>query len=79
LEPRLAGSAFRREIREQDILHAYRNPIAAWRLDEHLTMRVGGALDGTLLEIGVSTDGANELIVHAIRVRPKYLPAGRNA
>ncbi|MHB1570190.1 MAG: hypothetical protein ACYCXW_11060 [Solirubrobacteraceae bacterium] len=55
------------------MLHAFAHPIRAFELDEGLTMLIGGASTGTLLEVGVveGTDGA--VIVHAMPAREKFL------
>ena len=57
------------------MLHAVRNPIAQWQLDDDFTMRVGPAHDGDLLEVGVlGIDSDDSVIVHAMRAHPQYLP-----
>jgi len=64
-----------RNRRDEDSLHAVRNAIAQWRLDEDFTMRVGPARDGDLLEVGVlGIDSDDPVIVHAMPCRPHYLP-----
>jgi hypothetical protein len=50
---RIAEPARKHGIADEDALHAVRNAIAQWRLDEGFTMRVGPARDGDLLEVGV--------------------------
>jgi hypothetical protein len=53
------------------MLHAVRNAIAQWQLDEGFTMRVGPARDGNLLEIGVlGIDSDDPVVVHAMPCRP---------
>jgi hypothetical protein len=72
---RAAQTARKHGIADEDMLHATRNAIAQWRLDDDFTMRVGPAHDGDLLEIGVlgiNTD--DPVIVHAMPARPQYLP-----
>jgi hypothetical protein len=54
------------------MLHAYRNPIRAFDLDD-LTMLIGAATDGRLLEIGVTDAEGIEFIVHALTARNKFL------
>jgi hypothetical protein len=57
------------------MLHAVRNAIGQWHLDEDFMMRVGPARDGNLLEVGVlGTDSDDPVIVHAMPCRPQYLP-----
>ncbi|MGH2747169.1 MAG: hypothetical protein ACRDKB_04525 [Actinomycetota bacterium] len=74
-EPVIASSARRHGVDEEDMLHAYRNPIDAWALDEGLIMLVGADRSGSsLLEIGVvRADDGTPVIVHAMKARPKFL------
>ncbi len=42
-------------------------------LDDDLTMLIGPALDGSLLEVGVlDIDGEDAVIIHAMDLRPKF-------
>lgn len=42
-------------------------------MDEELTMLIGPASDGALLEIGVlDIDGDDPVVIHAMRQRPKF-------
>ncbi len=42
-------------------------------LEEELTMLIGPAADGAVLEIGVlDVDGDDPVIIHAMRLRPKF-------
>jgi hypothetical protein len=59
-------------IVEQDVLHAYRNPIWIHVLDE-LRMIVGPSRSGELLEIGVLTGTEDDLVIHAMAARRKFL------
>jgi hypothetical protein len=52
-EVRIAESARKRNIADEDILHAYTNHIAGLIMDNEMTMLIGPATDGTLLEVGV--------------------------
>jgi hypothetical protein len=56
------------------VLHAYRNPIRVWDLDDDLTMAVGPGEAAQLIEVGyiVSSDGV-DVIVHAMPAREKFL------
>ncbi|MGH2747891.1 MAG: hypothetical protein ACRDKB_08205 [Actinomycetota bacterium] len=74
-EPVIASSARRHGVDEEDMLHAYRNAIDAWTLDEGLIMLVGADRSGSsLLEIGVvRADDGTPVIVHAMKARPKFL------
>lgn len=72
---RVAQTARKHGIADEDTLHAARNALAQWRLDDNFTMRVGSARDGGLLEVGVlGIDTDDPVIVHAMRARPQYLP-----
>lgn len=71
----IADSARKRRIPDEDILHAYRNHTAGFNMEHGLTMVIGPALDGVLIEVGyvVSDDGAH-VIIHAMRpARRKFL------
>jgi hypothetical protein len=70
----IAPSARKHGISDDDMRHALRNPIRAADLGDGLTMFIGPARDGTLLEVGVADSGKGPVIVHAMRARPKYLP-----
>lgn len=49
--------------------------IAEWELEDGLTMLVGPARNGGLLEVGVlGIDGDDPVIIHAMRARPRFLP-----
>lgn len=54
------------------MLHAYRNPIRVFDLDD-LTMLIGPDRAAGLLEIGVAEAEGVEFIVHAMAARPKFL------
>lgn len=55
-----------------DMLHAYRNPIRVFDLDD-LTMLVGSGRAGEVLEIGLATAQGIDFIVHAMPAGPKFL------
>lgn len=55
------------------MIHAYRNPIRAFELDESLTMLVGPEHAGNVLEVGVVAGDLSPVIVHAMRARPRFL------
>ncbi|MFK8022698.1 MAG: hypothetical protein AB8G26_01935 [Ilumatobacter sp.] len=57
---------------DDDMLHAYRNPIRVFDLGE-LDMLIGPDTAARLLEIGVSEAEGIEFIVHAMLARPKFL------
>jgi hypothetical protein len=69
----IAPSARRHGVSDDDMRHALRNPISAADLGDGLTMLIGPARDGTLLEVGVADSTTGPVIVHAMRARAKYL------
>jgi hypothetical protein len=69
----VAGSALKHGLAVEDIVHAYRNPLRAWALDEGLTMIIGGTASGELLEVAYVAGDRVDVIVHAMRARPKFL------
>ena len=76
-EPVVLASAGRHGVSAEDALHAYRNAIRAWILDDGLRMRVGPSLSGQLLEVGVVIDDSGAKIIHAMVTRAKFLPRRR--
>jgi hypothetical protein len=62
-------------VADGDIWHAVRNATRKIEVDEDLTMLIGAARDGTPLEIGVlGLGGDDPVIIHAMRLRPKFYP-----
>jgi hypothetical protein len=62
-------------VAEEDIWHAVRTALRKIDMDDDLTMLIGPARDGTPLELGVlDISGEDPVIVHAIRLRPKFYP-----
>lgn len=72
VDPVILESARKHGITDDDMLHAYRNPIRMFDLDD-LIMLVGAQVDGGLLEVGVAEADGIEFIVHAMSVREKFL------
>jgi hypothetical protein len=72
VDPVILASARQRGIDDEDMLHAYRNPIRVFDLDD-LTMFIGPDAAARLLEIGVAEAEGVEFIVHAMAARPKFL------
>jgi hypothetical protein len=68
----ILGSARRHGISDDHMLHAYRNPIRVFDLED-LTMLIGPDIAANLLEIGVATAEGIEFIVHAMPARDKFL------
>jgi hypothetical protein len=73
-EPTIIRSAYRHGVGSDDILHAYRHPLWTGK-DNDLRVVVGPDRVGNLLELEVATGRTQQVdvIVHAMRVRAKYL------
>jgi hypothetical protein len=72
VDPVILASARKHGIDDEDMLHAYRNPIRVFDLDD-LAMLIGPDRTAGLLEIGVAEAEGVEFIVHAMAARPKFL------
>ncbi len=72
VDPVILASARKHQISDDDMLHAYRNPIRVFDLDE-LAMLIGPDTAARFLEIGVSEAEGIEFIVHAMSARPRFL------
>jgi hypothetical protein len=72
VDPVILGSARKHGLTDEDILHAYWNPMRVFDLDD-LTMLIGAARTGALLEIGVARAEGIDFVVHAMPARPKFL------
>jgi hypothetical protein len=58
---------------DADIRHAVRTAMRKVVIDEDLTMLIGPASDGALLEIGVPDfDGDDPVVIHAMPLRQKF-------
>ena len=66
------ATARKHGVNDDDMLHAYRNPIRVFGLDD-LIMLIGADQAGNLLELGVATGEGVEFIVHAMPARPRFL------
>lgn len=66
------ATARKHGVNDDDMLHAYRNPIRVFGLDD-LIMLIGADQAGNLLELGVATGESVEFIVHAMPARPRFL------
>lgn len=71
--PIIAGSARKHGVSDEDILHAYSNPIRVFDLDEGFTMVIGANLAAVIFEIGVVDGITTPVIVHAMKAREKFL------
>lgn len=72
VDPVILSSARKHGINDEDMLHAYRNPIRVFDLDD-LTMLIGPDQAAGLLEIGLAEAEGVEFIIHAMAARPKFL------
>ena len=72
MDPVILASARKHGIGDDDMLHAYRNPIRVFAFDE-LTMLIGPGQNGQELEVGLATADGVEFIIHAMIARPKFL------
>lgn len=72
MDPVIVASARKHGVPDENMLHAYRNPIRVFELDD-LVMLVGADESGRMLEIGVASAEGIEFIVHALPARDKFL------
>jgi len=72
-EPIIAVSARKHGVTDEDMLHAYRNPIRLFELDEGLTMIIGANRTAMVFEVGVVQGVTAPVIIHAMRAREKFL------
>ncbi|MGD9794745.1 MAG: hypothetical protein AB7V43_14825 [Acidimicrobiia bacterium] len=72
MDPVVLASARKHGVTDDDMLHAYRNPVRVFVLDD-LTMVIGADHAGQLLEVGIASAEGVEFIVHAMLARPKFL------
>ncbi len=72
MDPVILASARKHGVSDNDMLHAHRNPMRVFVLDD-LVMLIGADTTGHLLEVGVVTGEGVEFIVHAMPARPRFL------
>ncbi|HSH59578.1 MAG TPA: hypothetical protein VK988_08055 [Acidimicrobiales bacterium] len=77
MEPLIIDSARKHGVLDQDILHAFNQPM--WTTtdpdDDEVMMLVGPDRAGNLLEVGVVDSDAGPVIIHALSpARPKFFP-----
>lgn len=72
-DPAIIESARRHAISDEDMRHAFSNPIRVFKFDEGMTMVVGGSRTGALLEVGVHYEETGPVIVHAMPARDRFL------
>ena len=70
--PSISSSAFKHGISEENIKHAYRNPIRSY-LQGNRVLLVGGDWGGNLLEIGVDQSEEHDVIIRAMPARDTFL------
>jgi len=68
----ILDSARKHGIEDEDVLHAYRNPIRVFDLGD-IVMLVGADENGRLLEIGVAEGEGVVFGVRAMPARSKFL------
>lgn len=71
--PRIASSARKHSVHDDDMTHAFNNPIRVDDLDDGFTIFIGPSSAGNILEIGVVDSDAGPIIIHAMDARSKYL------
>ena len=70
---RIGEPARKHGVADADIWHAVRTALRRVAMDEDLTMLIGPAGDGALMEVGVlDIDGDDPVIVHAMPLRAKF-------
>ena len=73
-DPPIAQSARRHHIEDEDMRHAFRNPIWVEPVDEDgLEMFIGPSRAANILEVGVVEGDEGPVIVHAMKARDKFL------
>ena len=72
VDPVILASARKHQVSDDDMLHAYRNPIRVFDLGE-LDMLIGPDTAARMLEIGVSEAEGIEFIVHTMPARDRFL------
>lgn len=73
VEIRIGQPVWRHGLSEEDIGHAIRNALQRIDLDDDLTMLLGPAADGSLLEIGVvDLEGEDAVVIHAVKLSRKF-------
>jgi hypothetical protein len=72
-DPIIAPSALKHGLGEEEILHAYRNPVRIWDLGDGFTMILGPNAAAIFLEVGYVDGDSAVVIVHAMPAREKFL------
>jgi hypothetical protein len=71
-EPIIAPSARKHGI-DEEILHAYANPVRFYDIDEGMVVVIGTDRSARLVEVGVVEGDLAPVIVHAMKARQKFL------
>ena len=71
--PIIAQSARKHGVSDEDMLHAYANPIRVFDLDDGLTMVIGANQAAIVFEVGVVDGNIAPVIVHAMKARDKFM------
>ncbi|MBA3420971.1 MAG: hypothetical protein H0U12_03625 [Thermoleophilaceae bacterium] len=69
----IAPSARKHGVSDEDIRHAYANPIRIFDLDEGFTMIIGANRAAIIYEIGVVGGIPAPVVVHAMKARDQFL------
>ena len=70
---RIGQPARKHGVSEEDVRHAVRNAMRRIDLGEDLTMLIGPAADGSLLEIGVlDLEGEDPVVIHAMELSREF-------
>ncbi|MGH9153129.1 MAG: hypothetical protein ACRD03_12185 [Acidimicrobiales bacterium] len=68
-------SARRHGIADDDILHAVEYALAVGEQDDGKVLYLGPDRAGNMLEVvAVAREAGSEVVIHAMRMRPKYEP-----
>ncbi len=69
----IAPSARKHGVSDEDIRHAYANPIRIFDIDEGFTMIIGANRAAIIYEIGVVGGIPAPVVVHAMKARDQFL------
>jgi hypothetical protein len=72
VDPVVLESARKHGIADEEIVHAYRNPIRVFQFDDFI-MLIGPDRAARMLEVGVVHAEGVDFVVHAMPARPKFL------
>lgn len=73
VEPLIIASAREHGVGDDDIIHAYNNPIRYEDLDDGFVMLIGPTRSANLIEVGFLDSERSPVIVHAMPARLHYL------